>query len=147
TDLTIPLTYGGTAVPGVDYINGEPNSLTIPAGPDDFTTVVYIYKYIDSNGQAPLVDGDRTVTLGLGPGSGYVVGDQGSDTVTIECPIVTIAATIPTADEATGDAAEFTLTRTGDPLWDMQVYLSISRPAGISEGFTLTGGRFLVGSN
>jgi len=73
-DLTVSLTYGGTAT-GDDY-DGAFRSVTLPAGADR-TTLALTPK------DDALVEGDETVIVSVVAGPGYAVGPNASATGTI----------------------------------------------------------------
>ncbi len=75
TDVTIPLTVGGTAN-GDDYTPALPTTITIPAGEMDAQLSFQLTK------DGPDED-DETLTITIGDGSGYSVSDQRIHTLTI----------------------------------------------------------------
>jgi hypothetical protein len=74
--LTVLFTVSGTASPGFDY-QTLPASVVIPAGQASVTLPVVP---VDD----PLVEGQETVIVTLGPDAAYVVGDPSAATVAID---------------------------------------------------------------
>ncbi len=66
TDITVPLTYAGTATPVLDY-NGQPTFVTIPAG--QTTATVTVPTLADG-----LLEGPEAVLVNLGAPSGQPTG-------------------------------------------------------------------------
>jgi uncharacterized delta-60 repeat protein len=115
-DLVVSYLATGTAIGGRDY-NPLPGTVTIPAGAASATILL-------TPRNDALVEGDETVVLFLADSATYNVGWPNSATVTIlddELPVVSIAATDPTASEP-ADTGEFTVTRTGNLSGDLIVY-------------------------
>ncbi|HEY3320829.1 MAG TPA: Calx-beta domain-containing protein [Planctomycetota bacterium] len=74
SDLTINLAVdaGSSAISGTDYV-ALPPTVTIPMGQTQASVVVTPMNSI--------FDGTRAIIVNLQPGTGYVVGDPGTDTV------------------------------------------------------------------
>ena len=112
--LNVSITLDG--VPGTAAaINGQDyqtisSPVTIPAGESSAQVVVTPI-------QDTLVEGQETVRLTVGTSTAYGVGAPNSAIIRIaddDIPVVTIAATDPTASEAGNDIGVITVTRTGD---------------------------------
>lgn len=105
--LTIPLAVGGTATPGDDY-EALPAEVILPAGAEAARLVL---RVLDDR----FVEGNESVLLTLGPGTGYRLGTR-SATVTIvdnDLPLVSVTAIDPVVPEA-AEAARVVFQRTGD---------------------------------
>ena len=125
---------GGSGVLGTDY-SGLPdfNSstgqglLVIPAGASQAQISI---TPIDEQ----IYGGSKTVTLALGQSSGYQIGAEGSDTVTVQEndvePSVTLAATTGTAYEYGQTPGLFTLTRSGDTAPALTVTYALATGSG-----------------
>ena len=105
TATTVNVTLSGTATNGTDYAN-IPATFSFPANNNMVAIAVDVSEDV-------LVEGNETVIVSLGVGTGYIVGaaSNNSATVTItdnDFPILTIAATTQ-ANEG-GTNGEFTIT-------------------------------------
>ncbi|HVX63525.1 MAG TPA: Calx-beta domain-containing protein, partial [Pirellulales bacterium] len=123
SDLVVYYTVSST----VDNFNSLPGSIAIPAGQSSITIDVTPFN-------ANLADPDGLVTLSLAaPGDeSYVLGPQASDLAVIledAPPGVSIEATTPDADERSGAAGEFTITRNSGLSTDLTVQYSIGGTA------------------
>jgi hypothetical protein len=156
TDITVPLTYAGTADPVLD-LNGEPATVTILAGATSGTVTVPTFD--DS-----LYEGDESVLVNLGTPSNAsvsVVDGQGSGMIVDnDLPPITYenAAAAWLMNEKPGDPTTFTimpksggitLNPGGAVHWDILVKgelgsnpsltasLSVNFPAGISFSYDI----------
>ena len=131
--LTIKLSYGGTAQPGVDY-SLPAGILTVPAG--ETALSVQIPTVTDN-----LVEPNRVLTVSLAPGSSYQIGSPSSASVTITSQVVpklSIAAT--TASVPQGGAATFVITSTQAPAQDTSVNFVVEGTAQAGQNYQpLTG--------
>jgi len=97
--LQIVVSRGGTASSGSDYVSigGSNFIVTIPANQTSAT--VTITPIADN-----LVEGSETVVLTIQPNAAYLIGTQGTATVTIadDPPVVSVTATDSDASEKTG---------------------------------------------
>jgi Calx-beta domain len=138
TPLTVNLSYGGTATPGVDY-TAPAGTLVVPAG--QTSLAVQIPTVTDN-----LVESDRVLTVSLASGSGYTIGSPSSASVTITSQIVpklSIAASTSTV--AQGGAAAFVITATQAPTQNTSVTFSVEGTAQPGQNYTpLTGDALLV---
>ncbi len=105
--LTVSYSAGGTATSGSDY--GQLfGTVTFSVGA---ATASIFVTPIDDSGY----EGDETVTLTLSPNASYNLGPNVTATITIvdnDLPIVTTAATDPSAYEADQESGRFTIYRT-----------------------------------
>jgi len=128
-DLTVNLSYGGTAGPG-DVIS-PPSSVTIPAGATSATLDV-------ATRATTAVEAEPTLTVsvtGTG-GSGYNVGAPSSAQVTItngNVPQLTITGATTVSP---GSSATLTITANQAPLADTQVLLSVGGDAAPGSDYT-----------
>lgn len=125
TTVTVNLTLGGTATPGVDYAN-VPTSLVM--GPGEMFAAVTIVPVADGVAEAA-----ETVTLAIAPGD-YTVGTgAGTASLTITDAVaptsVYVLATLPTAFEEGGLPAMFTVVRVGSTAESLTVNLGWSGAA------------------
>ncbi len=131
-DLSAPLevsfAVAGSATAGLDY-TALPPTVTIPAGETSTTLTV-----------TPLPDGldevAEAVSLTLSPGE-YFRGAPSSATLFIQdsdLPVVTIVATDPDASEAGPDTGTFTVSRTGDTAFALNVFFTRSGTAATAGG-------------
>jgi hypothetical protein len=113
TSMSLAVNYtlgGGTA--------GQNDYMALPVSPMSFlpgqaTVNVTVDAMADN-----LVEGSETAVATLQPGMGYIVGGPSTAQVTIvdDPAVVSIAATDPLATEPMGNAAQFTVSRTGGNL-------------------------------
>lgn len=75
SDITVPITLGGTAVNGTHY-ESIPNSISFPTG--ETRATISVVPKDDSE-----VNADRTVTVMLGIGAGYTLGASNQASVLI----------------------------------------------------------------
>lgn len=132
---------GGTAVKTSDYTfapdytaSGSMNAFTIPAGAASLTVNV---AAVNDTAQ----EGPETVTLQLGPGTGYQVRTSGLASLTIadndtSRPVVSIAASDLYAAEGGNDSAAFTVSRTGATTAALTVSLNFSGTAANGTDFS-----------
>ncbi|HMD46082.1 MAG TPA: Calx-beta domain-containing protein [Acidimicrobiales bacterium] len=122
TPLTVNLTYGGTAIQGVDYtVPG--GSIVVPAGQTSTRVAV---PTVTSNTVTP----DRLLTVSLAPSGSYQVGSPSSAAVVITSsvvPTLTISATSSTVPQ--GGAASFTITADQPPVKDTSVSFAVAGTA------------------
>jgi hypothetical protein len=139
--LTISLSLSGTAVYGGDYQLSGPGSqsvstsVTIPASAS--SALVTVAPTNDGRN-----DGDETVILGLTAATGYKLANQAAASVTIHensLPVVSIVATQPSANETTGAAGVFTVTRTGATTSSLVVNFSLAGAARSGTDFQAIG--------
>jgi hypothetical protein len=74
--MDVTLSWGGTAVVGVDYAN-HPGSVTIPAS----TTTLAVPAAINASA------GGKTITLTVAAGPGYSVGTPATATAAVAVPL------------------------------------------------------------
>jgi hypothetical protein len=109
--LAVNYTLGGGTAGAADY-------MAMPVSPMSFlpgqSTVNVTVDAMADN----LVEGSETLVATLQPGMGYTVGGASTAQVTIvdDPVVVSIAATDPLATEPMGNAAQFTVSRTGGNL-------------------------------
>ena len=120
--LAVKLTLSGTATNGTDY-STIGTTVTIPIGSSSADIAV-----------TPLADtlseGSETVIATITSDSAYAVGTPSAATVTIlDQPVVTIAASVPNADETGLVPGKFTVTRTGTTTAPLTVTLALSGTA------------------
>jgi hypothetical protein len=73
--ITLNLSWGGTAVPGVDYLS-HPDTVVVPSGTTSVTVPVSLINQPSTNG--------KTIVLTINNGSDYSVGTPANATATIE---------------------------------------------------------------
>ena len=122
--LTVTLTRAGTGTSGTDYtaIN---TTQTIPA--DSSSLLINVSPIQDVTNE-----GAETVILTIAAGSGYVIGNANSSTLTIaddDRSTVTLVATDATASETPGNSGQFTITRTAPTTGSLSVALAIAGTA------------------
>lgn len=119
--LAVYFTAGGTATQGVDYPTLPPGGAFYPGDVEAYGGII---PTLDS-----IVEGTETVSLTLTPGPGYVIGQNNTASVNIlDAPVVTIAATVPTASEL-GSAGTFTVSRSGSTGAPLTVLIAASGSA------------------
>ena len=137
TPLTVDLSYGGTATPGVDY-TVPAGTLVVPAGQTSLT--VQIPTVTDN-----LVESDRVLTVSLASGA-YTIGSPSSASVTITSQVVpklTIAASTSTL--AQGGAAAFVITASAAPTMNTSVTFAVQGTAQPGQNYLpLTGAALLA---
>lgn len=139
-DLTVKLTYAGTATFGVDYL--APATVVIPAGS---AAVTFTLTPIDDT----LQEGTETAIVSLTADAAYARDTQSNSQTAIihdnDLPTVTVAATVPTASEATGTAGIFTITRTGgDPTQALTVDYALAGRAVHGVDYRRLDGRAVI---
>lgn len=120
--VTLTLGYGGTAVAGHDYI---PPTAPVVVPPGQTVLQVAIPTVSDSS-----VQGDRTLSVTLQPGTGYQVGSPGSASVVLKSgtlPTLTLTAGASSITE--GGAASFTITADQAPAKDTSVNFAVQGTA------------------
>jgi hypothetical protein len=136
TALTVSLSSGGTATPGVHY-QPLPGSVVIPAGSREvvvpFTPIITGQSY-----------GELTVALVIASSSAYVAPSNSAsfileDATSAGLPRITVTATAPIASETGPTAGEFTLTRTGSTTGPLTVNYSVGGTAAPSRYQPLSG--------
>lgn len=118
SSLTVQLTYGGTAVPGVDY--------TVPSGmlvvpPGQTSLVVQVPTIADNR-----VEPDTILFVSLTPSAAYTVGSASAVATTIvtqNLPELTITA--DTSAVAAGGTATFRITADQPPAKDTSVQFQV----------------------
>ncbi|QDU72836.1 Calx-beta domain-containing protein [Mucisphaera calidilacus] len=128
-DVEVLIRVTGTARNGTDYTAIE-RTVTIPDG--DATVTIDVDAINDS-----LVENDETVTVTLLRSNAYSLGDDTDATVTIADnePVINIAANDNAAEEA-GDAGQFTVTRTGSTVADVEVLIRVTGTARNGTDYT-----------
>lgn len=137
TPLTINLSYGGTATPGVDY-TVPPGTIVVPAGETSLTVQV---PTVTDN----LVESDRTLTVSLAASSSYTVGSPSSASVTITSQVVPkLSITANTSTVAQGGAASFVITATQAPTQNTSVSFAVEGTAQPSQNYQPLNGLALL---
>ncbi len=123
TPLQVLFTTSGSAVSGSDYLPIG-NSVVIPAG--SLTAALPVVALDDL-----LIEGPETLNLQLQPNAAYTIGaaDTAGVTIADDEPMLTISATVETVVEGSRDPAVLTVTRYGDPKYEITALLSISGSA------------------
>jgi hypothetical protein len=134
--LTVSLSSGGTATPGVHY-QDFPSSVLIPAGARE---VVLPFTPLAS-GQSY---GEHSVTLHLGASAAYVAPEPSAtflleDAGSAGLPRVSVAATTPVASEEGPAPGVFTLSRTGATTAPLTVHYVLGGSAALSRYQPLPG--------
>ncbi len=124
-NLTVSLSYGGTATRGVDYPN-LPTSVTIPDGQSSLTLLV---TPVDDS----LVEGSENITVTIPSGANYVL-DTAVTTVDLlilddDIPFVTVTAIKPDASETNREPGVFLVSRTGPTTAPLKVYYGLGGTA------------------
>ncbi|NOT44078.1 MAG: hypothetical protein HOP14_05680, partial [Acidobacteria bacterium] len=130
--LTVTFARTGTAAAGADFFNTVAGVVVIPVGQTTATITVTPINDLT-------VEGPETVVLTLTDQASYDIGTPNEATVTIAdqpTPIVTIVASDPDASEVGLDTGTFTVTRTGDTAFALQVALARSGTAGLFGDYT-----------
>jgi|GEM_PF-1015239 len=125
SNLTVNLTYGGTATIGTEYT--APASVMIPANQ---TSATFDLAAIDDL----VSQGSETVTVNLAASASYWPDITKSGTtvsrVDNDLPTVTVAATVPNTTRGGATPGKFTFTRAGvDPGLDLTVEFSVGGSA------------------
>jgi Flp pilus assembly protein TadG len=122
--ITVPLTLGGSATPGSDYVFNQ-TQVIIPPGSLGLPLSVQI---IDDT----LRELDETILLSMGPPTNAVLGTPGAHTITIlrsDWPTCTIYDENPLVFDADGLGLSWTLNNTGTDQLVLSS-LTISWPTG-----------------
>lgn len=143
--LTVPVTYGGTALrgalatePNADY--NAPTSVTVPAGSRSASIGFELFS--DS-----LYEDDETLTVTLGaptPAGAASLGSAVSRSLTLRnataAPTVSLAAPVP-ANAAEGGSVSFTVARNGSTVRPVTVSWSLNLSGNATAAdFTATSG-------
>ena len=137
TPLTVQLAYGGTAVAGADF-NPPAGSIVVPAG--QTSTQVEIPTITGNT-----VEADRTLSVSVVAGPGYVVGSPASASVVITTSVVpTLTITASTGTVAQGGAATFTITASQAPVKDTSVSFAVEGTAQPGQNYVPIAGDALL---
>ena len=124
-NLSVALTYGGTATRGVDYPN-LPTTIIIPAGQSSASVIL---TPIDDTA----VEGSENVTVTIPTGAGYVrhATDTTVDLLILDddIPVVSIAAIDNSASETNRQPGVFLISRTGPLNAPLKVYYGVGGTA------------------
>lgn len=139
--LTVNLAIAGSAVPGTDYA-ALATQVMIAAGASNATLVVEPVDYLFPRDTI-------TVVVAVSPAASYIVEPPGTATVYIAdtiLPVVTLAATDPSASEPPGasDPGAFTFTRTGGTNFALLVDYSIGGTATNGVDYSSLSGQFTI---
>ncbi len=137
--LRIPILLGGTATAGDDYELPAP-AITLPAGVDSARLVV---RVLDDR----FVEGNETVTVTLGTGTGYTLGTRSATAAIVDndLPLVSITATDPVVDEGAGDpGARVTFQRLGDRSTPLEIDYLIGGSATAGRDYVALPGRVVI---
>ncbi len=140
--LTVNYAVSGTAAAGVDYV-ALTNSVTIPQGLS--STTITVTPVDDLTPEC-----SETVVVTVSAGTAYTVGSPSAATVTIaddEMPVVTIAATDPTASETTPNNGTFTVSRVGCTTASLTVNYSVGGSAVPGSDYTVLSGSVTIPMN
>ncbi|MFM1769491.1 MAG: hypothetical protein RJA22_2020 [Verrucomicrobiota bacterium] len=131
-NLSVSLTYAGTATRGTDY-PPLPLVVTLPAGQS--TATVLVAPVDDS-----LTEGSERLQVGLAASAAYVrdVSATNVDLLVLDDDIatVTIAAIDAAASEAGRDPGVFLISRTGSTAAPLKVYYGVSGTASHGTDYT-----------
>ena len=115
-NVTVPLSYSGTATNGSDYNNTASTSITIPAGSTNANAATGITGIDDASGE-----GNETIIIDVGSVSGGGASENGvqQQTITIvddeDTTAPTISnVTIPNSSAKVGDVVTATITVSSD---------------------------------
>jgi hypothetical protein len=126
--LTITLTYGGSATPGIDYTVPGGN-IVVPAGQ---TSLQVSIPTITDN----LVEVDQTLTVALGSNDAYQVGSPSSATVTITSNVVPkLTLSVNATSVAQGGSASFLITASQPVVKNTTVNFSVQGTAQPGEDY------------
>lgn len=135
--LTVDLSYGGTAVQGIDY-SLPGGSLVVPAG--QTALQVAIPTVTDD-----VVEPNRTLTVTLAAATGYQVGKPSSASVTITSSVVpTLTISSNTSTVTQGGAASFTITADQAPAKDTSVSFAVQGTAQPGQNYVPLAGTALM---
>lgn len=131
--LTVDLSYGGSAVEGVDYIP-PPGTIVVP--PDQTAFSVTIPTVTDDR-----VEADRVLDVSLAPSAGYQIGSPSSTSVTISSQVLPkLSLTASTSAVSQGGAASFTITADQAPVKPTSVNFVVQGTAQPGQNYVpLTG--------
>ncbi len=118
TALTVNLSYGGTAVNGIDFTPPAGN-VVVPPGQTQLSVPI---PTVSNN----LVEGDRVLTVALASSAAYQIGSANSASVTIHDPNVPKVTITGTSTIQPGDSVTLTLTADQAPTSDLHVALSLA---------------------
>ena len=132
---TLSYTVGGTATAGTDFSIANSGSVQVAANTASVTIPVTITDDTDD-------EGNETVILTLGSGTGYRVGSSNVHTLTINdnddppptTPVVSITASPSSMTE--GGTATFTLTASPAPTEDISVQVEVTDSGDFASGGT-----------
>jgi len=128
TPLTIELTYGGSAAPGVDYTRPG-GTVVVPA---DATSTSVTIPTISDN----VVESNRTLSVTLAPSSSYQVGSQNTVSVTMASSVVPkLSISVNTASIAQGEAASFIITADQPVVTNTSVNFSVQGTAQAGQDY------------
>ncbi|HUA94328.1 MAG TPA: Calx-beta domain-containing protein [Acidimicrobiales bacterium] len=137
TSLTVHLSYGGNAVPGVDYTTPSGN-IVIPAGQTSLQVAV---PTVTSNQVTP----DRVLAVSLAPSGSYAIGTPSSTAVTITSTVVpTLTLSANTSAVAQGGAATFTITANQAPSKNTSVSFAVEGTTQAGQGYVPLSGTALL---
>jgi hypothetical protein len=136
--ITLHLTYGGTAAAGTDYTVPK-GPIVVPAGQTEFQVAIPTVT-------SATVEPNRTLSVALAPGTGYVVGTPSSATVTLTSAAVpTLTLTANTASITQGGDASFTITANQAPVKNTSVSFAVQGTAQPGQSYVpLTGTTLLL---
>lgn len=134
--LVVSYNMRGSATNGVDY-NSLSGAATIPAGATYVDVVVTAIS-----GSSTSQGAVQTAVMELLEGPLYSVGNARSAVVLIQdpgsAPIVSVAATAPTASEDGTSTGQFTITRAGSTGSSLTVYFSYGGTARVGTNYSTT---------
>lgn len=137
SSLTIQLSYGGSAVKGVDFTPPS-GTITIPAGQ---TTLAVEIPTVTNN----IVEANRTLTVSLAPNAAYLIGAPNSASVTIDSAVLpTLTITGNTTSIAQGGAASFTITASQAPVKNTSVNFAVQGTAQPGQDYVPLAGTALL---
>ncbi len=135
--LTISLTYGGSAVQGVDYVPPA-GSIVVPAGQ---TSLPVQIPTITDN----VVEPDQTLTVSLAPSSAYTVGTPSSTSVTITSSVVPqLSISVSQGTVSQGGAASFVITANQAPSKATSVNFAVAGTAQPGQAYVPLPGTALL---
>jgi hypothetical protein len=137
TPLTIQLSYGGTAIQGVDYTPPS-GSVVVPAGQ---TSAQVEVDTVTNN----VVESDRILTVALAPSGSYQIGSPNSASTTITSSVVPmLTITSNTAAIPQGGAATFTITANQAPVKNTSVSFAVQGTAEPGQNYIPLAGAALL---
>ena len=133
--------FGGTATDNEDYVwpKGSGKSAPLAASPEDATLPIPV-QIVDDK----VTEGDETMMVTIQPGSGYIVGDQDTYTLTIIDNDKGGVTVTPTSLELTegGGAEKYTVVLDTDPGGEVMV-----TPRAADNGVVRVSGRLTFDSS